>query len=50
MSHLVSLQETINKQGEEIRLLLTDNSKLQVLIVENENHKSMVTKLEDEAS
>ena len=28
MSHLISLQETINKQGEEIKRLLKENVKL----------------------
>ena len=47
MSHLISLQETINKLGEEIRALNKDNAKLQVVVIENENLKKVVAKLED---
>ena len=35
MSRLISLQETINKQGEEIRTLMTENTKLQIVVIEN---------------
>ena len=44
MNDLVSLQETINKQGEEIGALIKDNAKLQVPIVENEKLKSYKTR------
>ena len=48
MSHLISLQETINKQGEEIRILMKENAKLQIVVIENEGLKKMVVKLEEE--
>ena len=48
MSHLISLQETINKQGEEIRILMKENAKLQIVVIENEGLKKMVAKLEEE--
>ena len=35
INHLISLQETINKQGEEIRTLMTENTKLQIVVIEN---------------
>ena len=44
MNHLGSVQETINKQGEEIGVRMRDNAKLEVLIIENENLKRMVIK------
>ena len=47
MSHLISLQETINKLGEEIRALNKENAKLQIVVIENENLKKVVAKLED---
>ena len=34
MSHLISLQETINKQGEEIRALNKENPKPQIVVIE----------------
>ena len=37
MSHMISLQETINKQGEEIRTLMKENVKLQIVVIENES-------------
>ena len=46
MSHLISLQETINKLGEEIRALNKENAKLQI-VIENETLKKVVAKLED---
>ena len=48
MSCLISLQETINKQGEEIRTLMKENVKLQIVVIENESLKKVVAKLEDE--
>ncbi|RYA83982.1 hypothetical protein DD594_26665, partial [Enterobacter cloacae complex sp. 4DZ1-17B1] len=36
---MVSLQETINKQGEDLRALARENVTLRVLVVENENLK-----------
>ena len=36
MSHLIFLQETINKQGEEARSLIKENAKLQVIVIGNE--------------
>ena len=47
MSHLMSLQETINKLGEEVRALNKDNAKLQIVVIENENLTKVVAKLED---
>ena len=48
MSHLISLQETINKQGEEIRTLMKENTKLQSVVIENESLKQVVAKLQEE--
>ena len=48
MSHLISLQETINKQIEEIRTLMKENAKIQIVVIENESLKKMVANLEDE--
>ena len=48
LSHLISLQETINKQGEKIRILMKENAKLQIVVIENEGLKKMVVKLEEE--
>ena len=48
MSHLISLQETINKQGEEIRMLMKENTKLQSVVIENESLKQVVAKLQEE--
>ena len=42
------LEETINKQGEDIRTLMKGNVKLQIVFIENESLKKMVAKLEDE--
>ncbi|MCO5611395.1 hypothetical protein L7F22_065648 [Adiantum nelumboides] len=39
MAYLVSLQETVNKQGEDLRALAMENGTLRVLVVENENLK-----------
>ena len=39
MAYLVSLQETVNKQGEELRALAMENGTLRVLVVENEHLK-----------
>lgn len=39
MAYLVSLQETVNKQGEDLRALAMENGTLRVLHVENENLK-----------
>ena len=47
MSHLISLQETINKMGEEIRMLTKENAKYQNVVMENESLKKVVAKLED---
>ena len=47
MSHLFSLQETINKKGEEIRTQMKENAKLQIVVIENESLKIMVAKLDD---
>ena len=47
MSHLISLQEKINKQCEEIRTLMKENTKLQIVVIENESIKKMIAKLED---
>ena len=44
MSHLISLQETINKMGEEIRTLTKENAKLQNVFMENESLKKVVIK------
>ena len=48
MSHLISLQETINKQDKVIRTLMKENAKLQIVVIENESLKKMFAKLEDE--
>ena len=48
MSHLISFQETINKQGEEIRALMTEDTKLQIIVIENESLKKTVAKLQEE--
>ena len=42
MSHLFSLQETINKKGEEIRTQMKENVKLQIVFIDK-----MVAKLQD---
>ena len=42
MSHLISLQETINKMGEEIRTLTKENAKFQNVVMENESLKKVV--------
>lgn len=39
MAYLVSLQETVNKQGEDLRALAMENGTLRVLVVENEHLK-----------
>ena len=44
MSHTISSQETINEQGEEIRILMKENVKPQIVFIEV--LKKMVTKLE----
>ena len=44
---MISFQETINKLGEEIRALNKENAKLQIVVIENENLKKLVAKLED---
>ena len=48
MIHLLSFQETINKQGEKIRILMKENAKLQIVVIENERLKKITIKLEDE--
>ena len=35
MSHLIVIQETINKHGKVIRTLMKENAKLQIVIIEN---------------
>ena len=47
MSHLITLQETINKMGEEVRTLTKENAKLQNVVMENESLKKVVARLED---
>ena len=42
MSFLFSLQETVNKQGEDLRALTTENGSLRVLVIENENLKKTI--------
>ncbi|MCO5585645.1 hypothetical protein L7F22_039580 [Adiantum nelumboides] len=39
MAYLVSLQETVNKQGKDLRALAMENDTLRVLVIENENLK-----------
>ncbi|MCO5592198.1 hypothetical protein L7F22_046196 [Adiantum nelumboides] len=39
MAYLVTLQETVNKQGEDLRALAMENGTLRVLVVENERLK-----------
>ena len=48
MNHLISLQETINKQNEEIGPLMHENTKPQFIVIENESLKKTFAKLEDE--
>ena len=45
MTHLIFLQETISKQGEEIMALMTENVKLQIIVIENECLMKMIAKL-----
>ncbi|MCO5557562.1 hypothetical protein L7F22_011128 [Adiantum nelumboides] len=42
MAYLVTLQETVNKQGEDLRALAMENGTLRVLVVENEHLKKML--------
>lgn len=42
MAGLVSLQEIVNKQGEELRALAMENGTLRVLVVENEHLKKVL--------
>ena len=48
LSHLISLQETINEKGGEIQTLLKVNAKLRMVVIKNGSLKKMVAKLEDE--
>ncbi|MCO5581281.1 hypothetical protein L7F22_035160 [Adiantum nelumboides] len=42
MAYLVTLQETVNKQGEDLRALAMENGTLRVLVVENEHLKKVL--------
>ncbi|MCO5558495.1 hypothetical protein L7F22_012079 [Adiantum nelumboides] len=42
MAYLVTLQETVNKQGEDLRALAMENGTLRVLIVANEHLKKVL--------
>lgn len=42
MAYLVSLQEIVNKQGEDLRALTMENGTLKVLVAENEHLKKML--------
>ncbi|MCO5547927.1 hypothetical protein L7F22_001382 [Adiantum nelumboides] len=42
MAYLVTLQETINKQGKDLRALAMENGTLRVLVVENEHLKKVL--------
>ena len=39
MAYLVSLQETVKKQGEDLQALVMENGTLRILVFENENLK-----------
>ena len=48
ISHLIYLKDSISKQGEDIRALMQENAKLQIISIENESHKKAIVKLKDE--